>query len=261
MRSAYVTTAGNVTVDHREIGGSVLSIPRRARHIVIMSHGFSSNKDSPFYQQMEYLLNSARIGTCRYNYYGHGPEYGIKGSLGVSPDVTLSAALKSLQNEIALVRRQGDYEIALLGSSFGGLLSLLAAAHDPSIRLLALKSPVTEPISFWRDRITEEQLSSWHHGWSLQFEMGQEKYLLESSFWEDLQPYDTLAEARNIKCPTLIVHGTKDSCVPQAQSDRLAEILGGKVVGIQGADHGYTNPQHYAMMQRRVLKFLTRHCQ
>lgn len=160
MRSAYVMAAGNVTVNHREIGGSVLSIPRRAWHIVIMSHGFSSNKDSRFYQQMEHLLNSARIATCRYNYYGHGPEYGINSSLGVSPDVTLSVALKSLQNEITHVRRQGDYEIALLDSSFGGLLSLLAAARDPSIKSLVLKSPVTEPISFWRDRITEEQLSS-----------------------------------------------------------------------------------------------------
>ena len=48
-----------------------------------------------------------------------------------------------------------------------------------------------------------------------------------------------LDRLKTITCPTLIVHGTRDSIIPFAMSERLKNAAGGKVtyMPIEGGDH------------------------
>jgi pimeloyl-ACP methyl ester carboxylesterase/predicted glycosyltransferase len=52
---------------------------------------------------------------------------------------------------------------------------------------------------------------------------------------------ETPAEAdrllAGISCPVLVIHGTDDRCQPYARGERLAELTGGQVVGVEGAGH------------------------
>jgi pimeloyl-ACP methyl ester carboxylesterase len=45
------------------------------------------------------------------------------------------------------------------------------------------------------------------------------------------------AVCRDVRCPLLIVHGTNDHCQPVSRAHRLAELTGGRLVIVDGADH------------------------
>ncbi len=243
----------------------VLSIPQRANSVVIMSHGLSSSKDNRLYRELEAELNGKDIGTLRYDYYGHGPAYGFPGpSYGMLGDVTLSKTMESLKAMIYLVRQRGEYRVGLLGSSYGGLLSIEAASRDKEIAALALKSPVTEPKIFWKQRILEKfgerGFAQWKKEGSIHYKNRVEDFDLSWDFWYDLQKYDTLADAKKIRCPVLIVHGDSDSYVPIEQSYLLSRALGKtlreKVKIVRGADHGYNEPEQYSEMKNLIRDFL-----
>ena len=230
----------------------VLSVPPNAKTITILSHGFASSKESQFYKDLEQELNRLGIGTLRYDYYAHGerPEK--------IEDFTLTQAVKTLEDAIAYTRSKGKYDIALLGSSFGGVLSLVVASNDPDIKFLVLKSPVTELKSFWKKRVGEQGLRKWKQEGILHYDALGEKYDLKYGFWEDFQSYDTLDLATKINCPTFIIHGASDSVVPIKQSRDLAKILGTKVKVIEGAGHGYNGPGQYQQMKQEIIDFLAK---
>lgn len=236
----------------------VISIPKDAKSVVIISHGFTSNKDSKTYLDLQEKLNKLNIGTLRYDYYGHGPLFGHKSGYGVSSDVTLSKAVESLKAAIKFVRSHGRYNIALLGSSFGGLISLVVASQDKGIKALVLKSPVTEPIKFWRERLGNQRIVKWKREGVLHYHLILEKYDLKYDYWKDLQKYNTLKSAKNIFCPTFIVHGDKDIYVTIQQSFDLAKVLNIKVNVIPGAGHDYDGPGQYNKMRSLMLQFLTK---
>jgi uncharacterized protein len=234
----------------------VISIPKNAKSVVVISHGFTSNKNSKTYLDIQEKLNKKNIGTLRYDYYGHGPLFGHKSSPGVSADVTLSKTVESLKAAIKFVRSQGKYNIALLGSSYGGLMSLVVASQDKDIKALVLKSSVTEPIKFWTKRLGNKRIKQWEKEGVLHYHLVLEKYDLNYDYWKDLQKYNTLKSAENLSCPTFIVHGDKDIYVPIEQSYDLAKILNTKVKVISGAGHNYTTTSQYNKMMNAILQFL-----
>ena len=235
-----------------------ISIPPQADSVIIISHGFTSNKDSKLYLELQDEFNKLGIGTFRYDYYGHGKLYCEGEGYGICKDVTVSKTVESLKAAIKTVKNMGNYNIGLFGSSFGGLLSIIAASQDSDIKLLALKSPVTEPIKFWNSRLSEEEIKKWKTDGIMHYHFGLEDYDLEYPFFEDLYNFNTLESAKQIKCPVLIVHGSKDTYVPIKQSRDLAKILNTEVNIVSGADHGYETPKQYLEMKQLIIEFVNK---
>jgi hypothetical protein len=233
-----------------------ISIPKQARSVVIISHGFSSSKESKLYVELQNELNRAGIGTLRYDYYGHGRLYCKDIKYTVTRDVTLSKCVDSLKAAIAFVRRKGNYDIGLFGSSFGGLTSLIAASQDPNTKVLVLKSPVIEPIKLWKQRLGNERIEKWKQEGIMRYNERGENFELNYSFWEDLFFYNTHEMAEKITCPILIVHGGDDSVVPIIQSYNLAKIVNTKVRVVKGANHKYTDILQYNEMKSLITAFL-----
>jgi len=233
---------------------TIVSIPTDARAVVVMSHGFTSSGDSGLYKEFQGEFNRLSIGTVRYDYYGHGPLYGHTSGYAVSADVTLTKAVASLNAVIAYLRGIGQYHIALLGASFGGLVSLVVAAQDPTVERLILKSPVTEPIRFWQERLGNTQIREWQEQGTLHDNHDIVEYDLSYDYWVDLQSYDTMRMSAGIRCSTLIIHGEKDTCVPIDQSRRLAAVLGTEVQVVIGAEHSYAEPDQQAEMKRLITE-------
>ena len=228
----------------------IVSIPKQAKSIVIMSHGFTSSKDGKLYLELESELNKNGIGTFRYDYYGHGPLYCKDSAYGVSKDVTISKCVDSLKAALELVRSKGTSEIGLIGSSFGGLISLIIASQDSKIKALALKSPVTEPVEFWKERLGNQRIEKWKKEGIMHYDERSEKFELNYGFWEDLITFDTFKMAKHITCPILIVHGDKDFVVPIKQSQDFAKVVKTKVRIVKGANHVYSDPLHYKEMKK-----------
>ena len=230
----------------------VLSVPEDAPAIVVMSHGFTSSKGSKIYCELQDMLNARGIGTLRYDYFGHG-DRGEK-----FEDITLSAACGSLYSAIDFARQQGKRDIALLGASFGGLISIIGAAVKP-VKALVLKSPVTDPVSFWRARLGDEGIKKWEKEGVIHYDNGlRENYDLKSGFWENINHYDMPSLIQSVSCPTLIVHGSADPVVPLEQSRKMAEMSGAELRVIEGADHAYSNPLHYEACKRAMVEFLAK---
>ena len=143
-----------------------------------------------------------------------------------------------------------------MGSSFGGLVSLVAASQDPNIKALVLRSPVTEPIKFWKHRLGEERIAKWKQEGIMHYDERGENYELNYSFWEDLITYNIFEMAKNITCPVLIVHGGNDSVVPIQQSHDFARLVNTKVMVIKDANHDYASPLQYAEMKNLIMTFL-----
>jgi pimeloyl-ACP methyl ester carboxylesterase len=72
-------------------------------------------------------------------------------------------------------------------------------------------------------------------GWSLE---GSVDAMVADNSVESTWTRETVeAVCRDVRCQVLIVHGTNDHCQPVGRAHRLAELTGGRLVIVDGADH------------------------
>jgi len=131
--------------------------------------------------------------------------------------LTITRQLGVVGREIA--RSKGD--LAVIGSSMGGYLALLAASQEPRIRRLVLMAPAIDMKARWTVRYGSDQLARWkaqgvtptfHHAYG-------EERLIGYGLYEDLDRYDP---APPVRIPALAFMGRKDETVAPAAVERWA---------------------------------------
>jgi len=236
----------------------ILSVPagRRNPAVVVMCHGFSTGKDGRTYSRMESILNAGGAASFRFDFFGHGE------SGGKFEDITLTRAVEDTESALGWVRARGFSEVALLGSSFGGLAALCAAGGRDDLLGLALKSPVTRPLELLSARVHGRSPETWKKKGFIEVTGADGRPLrLNVSFLEDALGYGEREAAEGIRVPTMIVHGSRDETVPLGFSRRAAaRIPGCRLEVIRGADHTYSNPAHFERMLRLLSAFLLEVC-
>src|SRR5438094_1947784 len=92
--------------------------------LAVLCHGFLSNKNSATNRALTAILLPQGIATLRFDFFGHGDSEGPfeKLTVGIAVQQTLAA--------LGLAGSRGYRKIGLVGSSFGGLVALLAAAEQ-----------------------------------------------------------------------------------------------------------------------------------
>ncbi len=232
----------------------ILSNPTndKRKPIVIMCHGFSTSKDSRTYVRLEEILNDKEISTFRFDFYAHGE------SEGKFEEITTSEAVDDVQNAIEFLKKSGYEKIGLMGSSFGGLASILIASRSDDLFLLALKSPVSDYISMAHTRRSEEEINDWKNKGYIELNSNiEERRRLNYSFYEDADQMDAYEAARKIKIPALIVHGDEDETVPVEQSIKTARLIENcRLEIIKGCDHIYSKPEHFEKLLILVSGFI-----
>src|SRR5262245_29522110 len=109
---------------HDKLGhrtAAILSSPPRSAAMVILCHGFLSSKNSTTNKTLTRLLNERDISTFRFDFFGQGE------SDGIFEDITVSVALEQATAALDFLISRGHHQLGLVGSSFGGLVSILAA--------------------------------------------------------------------------------------------------------------------------------------
>lgn len=221
--------------------------------VAIYAHGFTSNKNTDTALRLEEALNSAGIALLRFDFFGHGE------SDGKFEDITLSEGTDDILSAIKYLKAR-DYErIGLIGSSFGGNCSILAAANSKDLFALALKCPVPDYITREDAIRSPEFLAEWrHNGVRDHYERGG-KFAgrLKYSYYEDMQINDGYAAAAKINVPVLIVHGDKDALVPIELVRRLPSLINDcRFEVIEGADHHFSNKSDYDKMINLLAEFV-----
>ncbi len=175
--------------------------------VVIICHGYTSSKDRPLTQgALAHKLIERGISAFRFDFTGHGESEG---------SISKITPLDAYDDLVCAVKNLGKEKFALYGSSFGGFTAILYATQNP-VLALALKAPVSDYA------VTARIVSP-----------------AREHFIQNTKEIDLYKKAKNIKCPTLIVHGDKDDVVPITQSQKLIAALKceKKLEVIVGADH------------------------
>ncbi|MFO0765563.1 MAG: alpha/beta hydrolase [Nitrospiraceae bacterium] len=194
------------------------------------------------------------VATLRFDFFGHGESDGpfrvLTTTIGV--DQALAA--------LVLATRQGYRRLALVGSSFGGLVSILAAAEwairkqSPPDRDAAALLSCTKmsgggfrrgtPVGTQRDR----------HGGMAPHGSIPDLHGPEDSarlcVLRRLPEPNRLRTGEKYSDITIIVQGDCDEYVPAPQSQRLHDALPGskRLEMLPGADHQFTKSPDFQRM-------------
>jgi len=203
--------------------------------IVILCHGFSSSKESKTFTSMERGLNRFGIASFRFDFYGHGE------SDGKFEDITISEAVDDILRAIDFLKGKGYSRIGLLGSSFGGISSIMAASKSDDLVVLALKGPVSDYKEVELLRKGLDVIERWREsGFMTHCKSDGTPLKLNYSFYEDIKNNNGYQAAEKIKIPVIIVHGDADEVVPLEQSKKTCEIIEDcRLEIIPGANHRF----------------------
>lgn len=202
------------------------------------------------------MLIERRIATFRFDFFGQGESQGPFEQ--ISNTLVVGQALAALD----LVRQKGYQRIGLMGSSFGGLVSILTAAQRTDLACLALKCPVVDFAEELRLEFGDEELARWKATDTIPNIMGGTgRIALRYAFYEDCLRQIAYDPARSITAPTVIVQGDKDEHVPLHQSRQLYEALRVKkhLEMLTGADHQFTKGEDFKRMTNVIADWLTEH--
>lgn len=222
-----------------------------SKPIIILVHGFSSNKNTSNFVKLKDILDQKGIATFRFDVFGHGE------SEGKFEDITITEAVDDILQAIKFIQSKGYIKIGLLGSSFGGISSIMAASKTNDLFMLALKSPVSDYWEVEKGRYSEKDLEEWKRQGYRDYEDDGKVLKLGYAFIDDFKNNDAYKAAANINIPTLIVHGDADETVPVSQSIKTFKIIPNcKLVLIKGADHRYTEGDQAEQMLKAFSEFI-----
>ncbi len=248
--AAILTETGNEAPRERN-PSEALGAKGDKKFVLVMAHGFMSNKNTTNFVKLTERLTKKGIATFRFDFFGHGD------SDGLFKNITVSEAIDDILQAIAFVKSQGFQKVGLLGSSFGGLASILAASKTKDLSFLTLKSPVSDYPAIEKSRYSQAQLDKWERTGYIDYIDNGKHLKLNYSFISDMNNHNAYTAAKKITIPTMIVHGNKDEQVPYSQSQKLVKNLSnGVLVTIDGADHRYTTESHASQMLATITNFV-----
>lgn len=223
--------------------------------IILFCHGFTTSKDGRTYVRLEEILNRHELSTFRFDFFGHGE------SEGKFEEITTSEAVADVLNAIEFLKESGYKKIGLVGSSFGGMVSIIASPQIDCLYVLALKSPVSDYMDKVVTEEDKQEIEAWEkNGFTYVTGSEGQNLRLNYSFFEDAEKVKGYDFAQKIKIPTLIVHGNKDETVPVEQSIKAAGLMENcRLEIIDGADHTYSQPEHFEKMLNLISEFITNH--
>ena len=232
----------------------LLSIPDSAKDMIaILCHGHSSSKNSKSWTALEPILLANNISVFRFDFYGNGE------SEGKFEDSDVTETTDDILRAIDYVKALDFKRIVLVGSSFGGLSSIIAASKSKDLYALVLKSPVSDYHEVDFQRLGQQGLQDWKEKGVIGYAYAEPSsgLLLNYSFVEDYLKYDAYTAAEKIEIPTLIVHGAMDSEVPFSQSEKLVKRLKqGELITVSGANHWYAEEGKFDEMIKLIADYI-----
>ncbi len=260
-----LTTTTWRTLDGLQLAGTLVVPDEPAKRAIVLAHGAGVDREEGgFFTRLAQGLGKVSVASLRYDLRGHGE------SGGRLEEATLAAHLNDIRVALAQVREAtGARDISLLGTSFGGGLTAYYAAKQPDelTRLVLLnpqlnyKARYVDQKPYWsNDYLDDEAAKALSEQGYISHRPGVKhgRALLNEVFW--IRPVDVLGD---IKPPTLIVHGTKDTFIPIESSRAAAQQLQAehKLVEIDGAQHGFAvhdDPQYLNPQSQEWQAFVIR---
>ena len=123
--------------------------------IVIIVHGYSSNKNGYSAKQIAEELIKRNMNSFRIDLDGCGE------SEGEFENQTITSTVDDISSAIELMKKRGYKKIDLFGSSAGGLSVMATALKHPEINRIGLKAPVSDYSSQILRKHGQKYLDEW----------------------------------------------------------------------------------------------------
>jgi len=201
--------------------------PANSNKAIIISHGFTANKDRPRLIKLAEFLSRENFAVLRFDFGGSGNSY--------ETPINIDLQIDDLKSAIKFMKNKGYGEIGLLGESLGGLISILCYSQD--IRTIILFAPVTasKKSSIFEEGMEKELAEK---GFATKHKDGK-IFKIPKEYFEARDNINQEEILSKIKCPILIIHGTEDDSVSLEDSKEAMQYLpeGSKLEIIEGAGH------------------------
>ncbi len=227
---------------HNSVSAILAEPAHKGDQAVILCHGFLSNKESRTNRRLTQLLVARGISTFRFDWFGMGESDGEFGH------VTVSRCCDQLERAITLMYAQGYRKLGIIGSSFGGLITILVSENHPELHAVGLKCPVPDFPEMLEREFGPSGMEEWERTNAIpDVTGGTAPIFLDFSFYENCRAFNAYEAACTINAPVLIVHGKQDELVPLHQIHRLENALPGdkELVLLPRADHRFGRPEDF----------------
>lgn len=218
----------------------LMEVPEGAGEIIIMIHGFGSQKDCATAQMLFRRMPPAGFGVVTYDQPAHGPD-----EASAEP-LLIRNCLDSLRTVEDYVAEQfPDARIVYFASSFGAYITILYLSDHPhhghkaflrsaavNMPLLILGPPGSEPDPAYQKELEEK-------GYIVSQE-GPAEVRIPAGFLEELAENDLTEKYRNRTYHDTrfeMVHGEKDSTIELTFARTFAERFGIPLTVIPDEEH------------------------
>jgi len=200
-----------------------LEVPRGARALVIIVHGFKGFKEWGFFPWLAEVLCDERFAVCRFNMSrsGIGENLETFDRLDLFADDTYSIQLDDLKRVVRHCQTRVALPTFLLGHSRGGGVALLGASDVPNLRGVVTWSAISR-VDPW-DEATKQR---WRKDGHIEVVNARTKQVMRMStkILEDVESngFDIVNAVSRLSVPLLVIHGARDESVPVAASAQIA---------------------------------------
>lgn len=252
-KKVYFTTKDNFKLC------GIWNIPnKKTDKVVVLAHGLNADKnEGGTFVKLANALTANGFSVFRFDFRCRGESEG-----GVN-DLSIKGEVVDLEAVFKYVEQHGYQVTGLLGASFGGGASTLyTASHQNRIKGLCLWNPgLNNRHVLIRLTILEfiGRIKSLKRGKGKNITKSRNLIFRKKLFREmiTISPYKSL---NNIKIPTFIVHGTKDSKVPYKDSLKYTKYLArGRLLTIKNAEHGFHKKWESKIAIEKTVDFFNKY--
>ncbi len=215
---------------------------------IIFSHGLFSSKEG------NKIVNLAGpIVEAGYTLMSFDFRFSAESGGNIS-EILIKDELTDLLSAVDYMKGLGIDEIHLMGSSLGGLISILAAAElKKNIKSIILIATPVKLVDLPGD-ITAQDIEELDP-------MGYRSYkgvLLNNGFFRELIDIDVKSNLEKIECPALVIHGGDDSVVDISNYYYIEENIRSPFTGviIEGGDHRLYSENDFTILRHEIINWL-----
>lgn len=227
-RVEFASRRGNLLV------GDLHRASRDLGPTLVLCHGMESTRHGTKQQAIVERFLPLGISVLRFDFSYVGESEGRFEELTVTGEVDDALGALDFLQEFAPTR------VALVGSSLGGAVALLAAARTPErVHAIATIAAVADTALFTKTLSTDE-IASWRRTGRRRWHEG----YLNVGFLDDVERIDIPLAVATLTQPLLVMHGEADTVVPPEHASVLAAAAAGEVTlaMFPGVGHRFEEP-------------------
>ena len=234
----------------QRIAGRLHRSEKQPKAGMIYCHGLFSTKDGYKITTMASDLVNASYTLLTFDFSFVGESEGDISELSILQEVD------DLSHAASFFAAQGIEKMHLVGSSMGGVVSLLHAASSNRYRSLSLiATPVMLPKLLNALGITDVSALPDNGMTDMQ------GFLINNQFFKEHQSIDMEGAISKLSLPTLILHGEQDAVVPPENATHLYERLHSekRLIIIEGGEHNLSRDSDIQTIKESIIHWAMMH--